>query len=227
MIHIDHDLTEPTIHVTREDDEDGSIILKIESQTETITMDAGRFQGDAEILRDALRDALSDVEEILKDWEDRPDEENDGYVGEGRHGGYLVRLAGDTPEGMPRDDYPSRDIAVYELARLMAEGGYYPNCWYVNDHGNYEEIGSEVGAYVTNNEESGGWDLKPLEGVQYEEGEIVCEDTGALCWPMVVDRDYGRLGLMLHAHGDPGITEFVEHEDRGRWSRADGEDEDQ
>jgi hypothetical protein len=220
MIRIDHDLTEPTIHVERADDEYGSIILKIESQTETITMDAGQLQGDAEILRDALRDALNDVEEILTDWEDRPDEE-DGYVTEDR-GGYLVQLSGSAPDSMPRDGYPSRDIAVYELARLMTEHGYFPNAWFVNERGNTDQIGSEIGGML--NESADG--VKPLKGVQYEEGEIVCEDTGALCWPMVVDRDYGRLGLMLYTSGDPSITEFVEHEDRSRWSRADGEDED-
>lgn len=187
--------------VKRADSERGEIIIQLEVGSDTVTFEAGEFVSDADALVGALRSLTEDAEQIQKDWEDRPNNETDGFVAEQR-GGYSASLEG-TVAGY---DFPSRDIATYELAKLMADSGTFPDAWYQNERGNTDNIGEEVRKYS----DAGRGKLLPLEGVKYAEGDTVL--IGTYDYPYVVDRDYGKLGVMLHISGDPSITEFEQHE---------------
>jgi hypothetical protein len=125
--------------------------------------------------------------------DDEPDEE-DGYVTLDRDrwwAGLGTWSAG---------PFPSIEIATYRLAEAMAATGDFPAAWCQGDHGP-RSLDAEVRAY----HDEGGDGMRPLEGVQYAPGELV--DTGD--WSMRVDRDYGQLGVMLYADGDPAVTQFV------------------
>jgi hypothetical protein len=190
----------PSFKITRKDDETGDIILMIDVEDEDgdVEINCGSFSSDADALLGALQDATEEAKSLVEDWEARPDEE-DGYVSEDR-GGYLVSLSGKSPDDMPRNGYRSRDIATYELARQMAGAGYFPNAWYFNERGNYDDIGAEVRAF----HDEGGDQIKPLEGVQYEEDDTVIFTSDPYQDPVqwTVVTDYGTLGLILSSGGE-------------------------
>lgn len=157
-----------TIEPVRTDDEWGSIVVTITTDNDTITIGCGRFYDDAVTLRDSLASALSQAESIVKDWQDLPDADGDGFVFEDR-GRYYVQLEGSTwqdghfPARNDRSNwrpqgYPSRDIAEYELARAMIDAGCFPNAWYQNERGYQEDIGESVrSSSATNRPGSPTW----------------------------------------------------------------------
>jgi hypothetical protein len=202
----------PSIQVTRTEDEYGEVIMKITTEGgspgEAIEFHCGAGQVDADCLRGELESAHEAADDIFSDWEDLPDE-TDGSVTEDR-GGYIVTLEGRNPEGMPRGGYPSRDIATYELARLMADSGYFPNTWYFNERGNYDMTNEEVRAF----HDERGDKLLSLPDAEYEEGTRVWLDQEG--YPYVVDHDYGAMGIVIHVSGDPSITEFLSGDERTR-----------
>lgn len=203
------------IRVHRADDETGAITLEIEGDDDTVTIDVGRFEDDAYQLADELQSATRAAEDIRDNWEDRPDRETDGWVYSWRDG-YHAKL-GNQQTG----PFPSRDIATYELARLMADGGMFPNAWYEDERGGTDDIAAAVLAY----HDEAGATLKPLTGVRYQPGAVVREQDGD--WPLVVDADYGDLGVMLHTQGDPSVTVFVldRHEQLSPADDQEGEDQ--
>ena len=204
------------ISVTRADYEDGDITLTIDTDDGEITIDCGRFQVDADQLRGELELALVQAREILNDWEDRPDE-GDGYVTEER-GEFLPSLSGKRL-WKGRHGFPSREIAVYELARAMAEAGYYPNAWYVNERGNTDAIDDAVGAWHGDDGK-----LKPLPGVRHEAGDTV--SLAGDDWPTwTVDADYGDMGVMVRTQGDPDVRTLASHDDLSPYGDDDDDEE--
>lgn len=95
---------------------------------------------------------------------------------------------------MPHGKYPSQDIAEYELARVMAESGVFPNAWYVNDRGNTDNISESLRKY----HDEGGDKLLPLRGVEYEDGADITADGLSAS----VVRDYGDMGIVYVLSGD-------------------------
>lgn len=199
----------------REDDS-GEIILTVTGDgDESVRVNAGDSPEDAEQIRDSLRSLLADAEDLVKDWETRPDFESDAFVADGRDG-YSVSL-----EGSHIGTYPSRDIATYELARAMADGGVSPNCWYQNERGNTDSIGEEISKYLGEDDK-----LLPLPGAEFEPGDVIRHADRNRCdWPMAVDRDYGELGIWAHTSGDPSITELIE--DRDGWHSVEDDEDDE
>jgi hypothetical protein len=203
------------ISVDRSDNESGDIVITITANGDTITINAGRFQDDADQLLRELEGAAGLARDIAENWEDRPDSEGDGFVYETRDG-YTVSL-----EGIQvKCDYnrfgafPSREIAEYELAKHMAESGVFPGAWYVNERGNYDAINDAVNAF------SGGDDkIKPLPGVQYEEGQDVIHASTR--WTVV--KDYGSdLGVVASFYGEE--TRLFEHDELTPYDDEEGED---
>lgn len=158
---------------------------------------------------DAEHDALASVRETIAailgvdtpapspDYdEDVPRPDDDGFVSLDRDG-YHVSLA-----ASHRGVYPTREIAVYELARNMASMGHFPPAWIEGEHGPAaESIDDEVRAFHDEN----GDQVKPLPGVRFEPGDLVTVDNDD--WKSwVVTADYGHLGLILHTEGDPSVT---------------------
>lgn len=195
--------------VQRTDDEIGEIVLIITADGEKVEIKVGQSLEDAEQLRDAMQNAAKAVTgDIIDGWENRPDVE-DGFVTEdGR--GYLVVMAGKHPDDMPHNGYRSRDVATYELARLMANQGYFPNAWYQGERGMTDSINEAVQKHY----DAEGSSIKPLPGVKYAEGDnVLLDKDDPDAWHgYVVDHDYGDLGVMLYMSGDPSITEFAEHD---------------
>jgi hypothetical protein len=209
----------PEFEVFRREDETGEVVLKISvGDFDEIEISVGTFSSDADELASALERGVAEVHDLISEWEDLPDTEGDGFVVEDR-GGYLVTLETQHPAGMPRDGYPSRDIATYELAKLMADAGVFPNAWYQNERGNTENIGDAVRAY----HDEGGDKLLPLEGVQYEDGALVAVETEPQLYTrMTVVHDYGRLGIIMDHYGE---AQLIEDTDRGRVHAEDDEAE--
>jgi hypothetical protein len=198
-----------------EKDESGDVVLTITDDTDPsseIIIHTGSGYTGAEELADALDTLNDDMRDIITNWEDSPDEE-DGYISF-YNGKYCVSLSGNQV-----GQYPSRDIAEYELAKAVIETGYYPNCWLEGERGGHDLL--DLSRFTDEQD-----NLKPLEGVQYGAGDDVTVSEPLSDWSSwVVDGDYGTLGLLLHIDGDPSVTLFVEHEDR-EFVSADTEEED-
>jgi hypothetical protein len=131
--------------------------------------------------------------------------ESDGFVSLGTGAGgvlsYHVML-----EGVCCGNYPTNDIAVYELAKAMSASGSFPAAWMEGEHGpGVRSIDGEVRQY----HDEGGTGLLPLPGVRFEPGDLVViagEDWN----PWVVIGDYGdNLGLYVHTQGDRDVTMIV------------------
>lgn len=107
------------------------------------------------------------------------------------------------PDGQPRNGYPDRKVAIYELAALMAMHGEFPGAWISGEHGPaMADISDEVRAF----HDEGGTLLRPLAGVRFEPGTLVRAWDGGM---YRVIRDYGELGTWLHADGDTPQDLFV------------------
>ena len=183
----------------------GTITLTITTDDGAISIDAGQSEDDAASLRDNLKSASDEAGQIADNWQDIP-EEDDGYVTEDYRSGYgvmLERTHHDTPWGAR--GYPSREIATYELAKLMGDSGVFFNSWIQRERGITDPISDDINALLDDEGK-----VKPLQGVRYECGDEVL--IGGYDYPYVVDKDYGTLGVMLHISGDPSITEFESHE---------------
>jgi hypothetical protein len=185
----------PSFEITRADDEYGAITLKITTDSgDEVEIECGRLHTDMDELHGALANATLDASAMLADWEDRPDE-FDAYVTEDR-GTYRAVMEGThRPANWREPGYPTREIATYELAKLMVESGCYPNAWYQNERGNTDDIGAEVYAFQEDGETE--LKLKPLEGVQFSEGDTVMFASDPYEGTWTVEADYGTLGLIL------------------------------
>lgn len=130
---------------------------------------------------------------------DSPDPGGDGFVTLGRND-WEVRL-----EGIERGRYPKYEMAVYQLARVMAETGSFPACWAEGEHGPSSRlIDDEVRAF----HDAGGDGLLPLPGARFAPGDLVIDTDGG--WPCQVIFDYGTaIGVHVHAQGDPDVTMIV------------------
>lgn len=178
-------------------DGEGDILLTIKADDTRITINVGHEYDAVTTVQEGLRKLAEDLyTQVVDGWEDIP-EEWDARVTADR-GEYLVSIGGKDVTG-----YPTRDIAVYELARRMADAGEFGNAWYYNEHGTYDNINDEVRKY----HDEGGDKLLPLPGVQYQDGATV--DYGDPDFPWIVDRDYGPLGVRVHASGDPDVNALV------------------
>jgi hypothetical protein len=215
---------EPAFSVRRR--EDGNVVFTLKADGVTIELGIGRNQDDVESVTDDLSRlvAIGLKSDILTSWEDTPGD-FDGYVVED-DGKYYVRLSGHEvtspwQHGNGENFFPSREIAIYALAEAAAKTGEECNMWH--QYQAYTvDIGEAVYAYQENNDE-GSLRVKPLDGVVFAEDDEVLladDDEG---WLFVVDRDFGKLGVLLHISGDPTIERFVE--DRSLLKRAPDEDE--
>lgn len=215
-----------SINIERECDEDGSILLKIESEDgTTITINCGRFHDDACNLKNLLSSVAHEADTMVTDWEDRPEEE-DGYVGSDR-GRYFVRLSSQWwqdggfrshSDRIVREGYPTLDIAMYELAAAMTATGYFPNTWEEGERGGYDDIGNAVRAF---HDEEGGTDLKPLGGVEYEDdAEVLVNGMSAY-----VVKDYGTMGIVYVYSGDD-TRRHAERDDVDPYVEQDDEEDD-
>ena len=182
----------------------GDVILSVLTQNVQVEINVGRSLEDVQNMVDDLGEtagaALSD---ILECWEDTP-EDRDGYVTLYRLM-YAVQL--DLLDG---GMYPTQDIATYELARMMANAGWFPNAWYQGQVG-YDDINTDIKAFLTDDQDKPR--LKPLDGVVYDDGDTVMLD-GTCGTPCTVVRDYGKLGVMMHVEGYPSSPVFAKPERR-------------
>lgn len=191
--------------VERRETEEGEIEFTLEVGNDRVTFVAGYDISAADALLGVLRDLASNVEKIISDWQDRPDNEADAFVYETRDG-YTVSLEG----VQVMCDYnrfgafPSREIAEYELAKAMSERGVFPGLWYVNERGNIDNDYERMRGY----HDEGGTVLLPLPGVRYEEGQHV--SNAGLRWSVV--KDYGsNLGVVASYYGEE--TRVFEHDE--------------
>lgn len=194
MARLDLQDSEPEFSVVR-DDAYGWIRLRINADGNKIRLNVGKFHDDAEGLRDQLKQAVGQLDDLLKDWHDVPDD-YDCYVTLDR-GGYYVQVENKEAEGHP---FPTREIAFYEAARLMAEMGSFPNAWLSGEHGPASE---DCGEKIRNFHDEGGDKVDPLPGVQYADGQEVLFDGDTV----EIIRDYGDLGIRFSYYGR-GDTEF-------------------
>jgi hypothetical protein len=185
------------IQVWRTEDEAGEVTLIVKTDDGTVRIRCGITEDDADRVAGALATGTGQASRLTDDWDDRPDED-DGYVTLSRDR-YWVLLHGSGPmvsSARPESGgYPDIQVAIYELARLMAERGDSPPAWAEGEHGpTTRPISAEVRAFL----DEGGEQLLPLDGVVFEPGEEVRYD-GDL---MEVVRDYGQLGVWLVVAGD-------------------------
>jgi hypothetical protein len=218
-----HDM-EPEFKVERRTD--GDVVFTVNADGVEVDIHIGKSLDSAQGAYDKLRELADTGLEagILDGWEDTPGV-FDGYVVED-NGKYYVRLSGHEitspwQHGNGENFFPSREIAIYALAEAAAKTGEECNMW--RQYEAYTvDIGEAVYAYQENNDE-GSLRVKPLDGVVFAEDDEVLladDDEG---WLFVVDRDFGKLGVLLHISGDPTIERFVE--DRSLLKRAPDEDE--
>lgn len=185
--------------VLRASDGDADVKLRIKAEDATIEVNVGHWQDNVQELRDTLAAVMKTLDDdILDGWQDTP-EQNDGYV-TFDDGAYHVSLDG-KPVG---HGFPSRDIAVYELARASVKAGYFPNMWEQHERGTTEPINDMEQFFA----DDGG--LAPLDGVKFMSGDRVTT-PGDLTW--TVDQDYGHLGVTLFAPSDSSIRMFVNGND--------------
>jgi hypothetical protein len=182
------------IQAWRTEDEGGDVTLVLKTDEGRIRVRVGRTSEDADRLAEALGKAHVSAAKVAEDWDDRPDE-YDAYVSVDR-GRWYVRLEGVEAPGQPRRGYPSRGIAVYELARAMADMGAFPVAWVEGTDWAPEGIDAEVRAF----HDEGGDKLLPLPGVLYEPGdEVLYQDS-----VFEVVRDYGTgIGVWIQIPRDP------------------------
>jgi hypothetical protein len=181
------------------DDEDGNVVLVIEAGDDHIEITVGRTVADADNLAGQLAGAMERTVAISEDWYDVPDD-TDLWVSLDR-GSWFVSWDGKNRPGQPERGYPSRTIAIYEAARWQAEAGQFSPAWVTGEHGPAaEEISSEIRAW----HDESGEQMLPLPGVRYQDATIVHVEGET--WPTwVVVRDYGELGVVVHAEGDPSV----------------------
>jgi hypothetical protein len=80
---------------------------------------------------------MLDLEEKQIDagaFEDQPDE-TDGFISDIVRGGYDVSL-----DQTFLEHFNDRDEAENALKAKIKADGFYPNCWFVDDHGGYTLI---------------------------------------------------------------------------------------
>lgn len=193
-----------SIKALRKDDENRTLELRIECEDgTTFRIAAGQYCDDAESLESMLRNAAATFKaEVITDWEDVPDFDDDGVVFENDcrdGGGYCVKLSGHfwsdgvlVPHNQERNvrPFPTLDIAYYELACAMSAEGYFPNLWYQNERGNWHNIYPEMRKY----HDEGGTDVVPLAGVTFAEGADVMHEGSTAR----IVKDYGtELGVVF------------------------------
>lgn len=106
----------------------------------------------------------------------------------------------------PELGVPRRNMAIYELAKAMADRGSFPAAWITGEHGPASEsIDAEVRAW----HDAGGSGLLPLTGTHFAAGDNVLLRGDTTPW--VVDADYGNMGVLLWAYGDPSVTLTADH----------------
>ena len=206
------DLHDPQPRFTVDRNEYGTVILKISTDDGTVNVHVGGSEEDAENLRDELtQSAASLTENILAGWEDVP-EEWDGYISWEERRGWMVSLSGKTV-GNSQYGFPTLEIAMFELANAMCVAGEFSNAWVQGEHGPTTRcITSELRAL----QDEGGTAMRPLAGVQYDEGDLI-EEAGSPTWQMTVNSDYGELGITVYAPGDPDVGGYIKHTGRARW----------
>ena len=186
---------QPEFAVTRQPD--GEVELQVRAGGVDVHITIGGLYDDVSLLAASLHHLAEDVDDdILDGWQDTPDE-SDGYLSFDR-GRYHVSL-----DGTRVGDYPSREVAEIALARAMADGGVFPNAWYITDHGNTEPIDDAIRRW----HDEGGDQLAPLAGVQYQPGDRVW--YADVDWPYRVVGDWGPAGVEIHTEGDPSIWTHV------------------
>jgi hypothetical protein len=192
------------VQAWRTEDEYGDVTLVLKTDDGTVRIRVGRTAEDADRLEVALRKAAEGASEIAEDWDERPGE-HDLYVSLDR-GRYYVSWNGRDREGQPRNGYPTAGIAVYEAAAWQAEAGEFSSAWMTGEHGpSVRDIVAELHALQDEHDQ-----IRPLPGVVYEDGAIV--QLAGDDWPTwVVDRDYGKLGVMVHTEGDATVATLALH----------------
>jgi hypothetical protein len=204
QITIDAPGRELAARVTR--NEDGEILLVLATGEDGITINAGRLWADADGIAGVGEAIARQAGDLLNEWADAP-HDDDGWVILDECG-WHARLGGWEPPGQPEGGYPLRRIAVYELARLMAEhAGTNAPAWIVTGDGRPSaQLNAEVRAHLTD-----GGQLIPLPGTRFEPGTAVTDPDGT-AW--IVRRDYGDLGVMLHDPAGRAVTGYVLHPDK-------------
>lgn len=174
----------------------------------------GDFRGEFNIVDAA------DEPEPGEDEDPGPDPDNDGFIWHGQgHGrmfgqGYDAMIFGHSLSNAY--GFPTAEIAMYELAKAMAEAGEFPAAWFEGEHGpSSRNIEDEVRRF----HDEGSDTLLPLSGVQYAEGDQIYEQDypGEI---YTVDRDYGTLGIITCPSSDQTVQHYVKHEQRNQWAKV-------
>jgi hypothetical protein len=184
------------------------VTLIIRSGNDVIRVRAGRTDEDAGAYLAAKLTLAASQATAIQDEDDNSLHESDAYVSidHGRRGTrYFIKLEGVEPT-WPKNGYPDKDVAVYELAAAMAKAGSFPAAWLEGADWVPETIDDEVRKF----HDAGGDKLLPLAGVEYEPGTLVRSDDGT--WEVI--RDYGALGVWMGVPGDWSCGErFAQHDD--------------
>lgn len=179
-------------------DIEGEISLTISAADTDVKINVGRCAHQAEQLHDALQAAADAAKALVDDWEDKPDD-FDAYVSVDR-GNYYVQL-----ENKAVGTFPTKEIAIIELAQAMVDAGHFANAWYQYDAYTVP-LDDEVRAY----QDEGGDQMRPLGG-QYNAGDDVKVNhryqTDPMTWEhewigAEVIKDYGDAGVVYVIYGD-------------------------
>lgn len=184
------------IIVNREEIE-GEISLTIDTEDVAIKINLGRTNEQAHQLLALLDNATKAAQEMVDDWEDKPDD-YDGYVSM-NDGSYYVQL-GLKDHGT----YPTKKIAIIELAQAMIDTGHFPNSWY-----QYDAYTVPLDDEVRACHDEAGDQMRPLGGIYERNDEIEVNhtyQTGPNTWDSewteaYVIKDYGDAGVLYDFYG--------------------------
>lgn len=161
-----------------------------------------RFSGmsveSVEDFRREVRSLLLQLDELVDEWEEFADQENDGFIfppHENDGHGWFVKFEGE----IVATGVPDRDVAMFLLAEAMTNAGSFPAVWETGRDWAPQEIGDEVRAF----HDAGGTDLLPLEGVEYAAGQdVIFRDEDGDERSGQVKRDVGQHGVWVEDYNE-------------------------
>ena len=78
------------------------------------------------------------IDEVNSDYDDEPDNENDAFITDVTKGGYDVSIS-----GKYIGHVDEMDAAIELIEGWKEKNKFYPNTWFINDHGNISLMGAD------------------------------------------------------------------------------------